>query len=229
MGASLVFDYNLAFNFNANNIGANKKLGGVTVSYDNIGNVNVNPSNQTFTDNTTAVTLRNLVDNNKHALIATELTTTMSIQVVDGNNNFKVETKFTIEIHSEFEQPKLVYYVNGVAQDVAKLEAGNIIKSLYTEGDDKVKNGLAIQYGRGEDSFYTGVKVDGVEIADNADTAGKVTASMSIDGVSSASAGFDTDTTDKQIKISDGVTKGKLEVTFTDVNTVKTTAFINFE
>ena len=189
LGANKAFDYSLAFNFNNDNAA---NLDAATVSYGKIGDKDVTPANGEINASNIVTLGGKLID--KNALITSKLATTMSINVVNGNDNFKVESKFTTEIHSEFEQPKLVYYVNGVAQDVAKLEAGNIIKSLYTVGDDKVKNGLAIQYGRGEDSFYTGVKVDGVEIAGNADTAGKVTASMSIDGVSSASVGRGTST-----------------------------------
>ena len=56
--------------------------------------------------------------------------------------------EFTIELHSQFEAPKLVYYVDGVAKAVAKVGEGNKIATL-TVDEKRVKNGLAIQYAKG--------------------------------------------------------------------------------
>ena len=52
---------------------------------------------------------------------------------------------FTIGLHSQFEAPKLVYYVNGVAKDVATVGENNKIALLPT--NDYGKQALAMQYG----------------------------------------------------------------------------------
>ena len=130
---------------------------------------------------------------------------------------------FTIELHSQFEAPKLVYYVNGEAKEVAKVgEAGKI--ATLTKDDKGVKNGLAIQYARGEQAFEIGVTVDGVKLTkSDTDTDNKVQVITTIKDVASSSAVMN----EGNVTVSE--TKGTLVAKFVDANGIVTKAEIAFE
>ena len=164
-----------------------------------------------------------------NALKATSLATTASYQFYTAAyENLVVKSNFTLDIHSQFEAPKLVYYVNGVAKDVATVGEGNKIVTLYS--NDNGKQGLAIQYGKGEKAFEYGVVVDGVTIQAAAATADNtVKAVASIKNVPTSSVTMNATTTTARGNVVVSESKGTLVVKFTDVNNVVSTATIAFE
>ena len=165
-----------------------------------------------------------LVNPVKNGALRTSALTAQAAYYFYGLEEFEVASEiFTIGLHSQFEAPKLVYYVDGVAKDVATVGENNKIALLTT--NDNGKQGLAIQYGKGEQAFFTGVKVDGVSIADTA-AENQVAYALSIKDVATATV---TKAANKDAQIVVSENKGTLVAKFTDVNGVVTTATIAFE
>ena len=165
-----------------------------------------------------------LVNPVKDAALRTSTLTAQAMYQFYGAEHLVIKSEvFTIGLHSQFEAPKLVYYVNGTAKDVATVGENNKI-SLLTSNDNG-KQGLAIQYGKGEQAFYTGVTVDGVKIADAAAEA-QVKVAANIKDVANSTVTLATKA-DGKITVSEN--KGTLVAKFTDVNGVVTTATIAFE
>ena len=219
--AGKTFNYSFAFNKAKDNAGyAYDKL---AVTFKN-GDKAIS-SNGTLTSAGVATfnnTENDLIKDGK--LNATKLTTTFTYKFF-GKDNFKVQSTFTTELHSIFEEPKLVYYVNGVAQDKAVLGADNKIALLTV--NNNVKNGLAIQYGRDEKTFAAGNTIDGVTIQGSSATPTNkiVKTELSIKNNASASATW----YPYDVTITSGVTSGTLVVKFTDANGIVTETSINFE
>ena len=162
------------------------------------------------------------------ALRTSSLTATASYKFY-GLDELEVKSEeFTIALHSQFEAPKLVYYVDGVAKDAAVLGADKKVKTLYTDANGN-KQGLAIQYAKGEQAFETGVTVDGVKLTKtNTGDEGKVMVVTSIKDVAAGSAEMtaSTETTKGYVTVSE--TKGTLVAKFTDVNGIVTSTSIAF-
>ena len=180
------------------------------------------------------ITDKNVLRTNTLAATATYQFYASSVVASPTNDNYKhlvVKSEFTIDLHAQFEAPKLVYYVDGVAKDVAKVGEGNKIVTLYS--NDNGKQGLAIQYAKGEQAFEIAKVVDGVELLSSSGTAvdNKVTVATTIKDVTAGTAVMTaTDTTNKvQGYVTVSENKGTLVATFTDANGIVTTATIAFE
>ena len=165
------------------------------------------------------------------ALRTSSLTATASYKFY-GLDELEVKSEeFTIALHSQFEAPKLVYYVDGVAKDAAVLGADKKVKTLYTDANGK-KQGLAIQYAKGEQAFVLNAVVDGVKLLANTETPdnNEVATAASIKDVAAATATIATYATNAdQSLIIDGVANGTLVVKFTDKLGITTTAEIAFQ
>ena len=161
----------------------------------------------------------------KEGALRTDKLTAAAYYVFYGSEELVVESEeFTIGLQSQFEAPKLVYYVDGVAKDVATLGEGGVIKTLTVDAEG-VKNGLAIQYAKGEQAFVLNNVVDGVKLVAAGSTVSnnEVATATSIKDVTKATVTMGTDVTIV------GVTKGTLVAKFTDKLGITTTATIAFE
>ena len=163
------------------------------------------------------------------AFRTTELAATASYKFY-GMDKFEVKSEFTIGLVSQFEAPKLVYYVDGVAQETAVLGANHKIATLTTDANNK-KQGLAIQYGKGEQAFLIGNVVDGVKLCAAAATVenNEVKTAASIKDVTAATATIAASTDSDKALVIAGVNEGTLVVKFTDKLGITTTATIAFK
>ena len=145
-----------------------------------------------------------------------------------GVNDLTVKSsKFTTKIMSIFEGAKLVYYTNNVAGATAKVGADFTIAKLTTANNKK--NGLALQYGKGESAVCNSIPaIEGVTVQEsNSTAADKVKVAYGVDGLNNVTAVSDSE----GIKLVDAQIgdKGTLVLTFTDFAGIVTTATIAFE
>ena len=173
-----------------------------------------------------SVTLQNIQNTNK-TLKVNELGVVASYTFGGVNDLTVKSSKFTTKIMSIFEGAKLVYYTNNVAGATAKVGADFTIAKLTTANNKK--NGLALQYGKGESAVCNSIPaIEGVTVQEsNSTAADKVKVAYGVDGLNNVTAVSDSEGI-KLVSTQIG-DKGTLVLTFTDFAGIVTTATIAFE
>jgi len=173
-----------------------------------------------------SVTLQNIQNTNK-TLKVNELGVVASYTFGGVNDLTVKSSKFTTKIMSIFEGAKLVYYTNNVAGATAKVGADFTIAKLTTANNKK--NGLALQYGKGESAVCNSIPaIEGVTVQEsNSTAADKVKVAYGVDGLNNVTAVSDSEGI-KLVNAQIG-DKGTLVLTFTDFAGIVTTATIAFE
>ena len=172
-----------------------------------------------------SVTLKN-IQNTNNTLKVNELGVVASYTFGGVNDLTVKSSKFTTKIMSIFEGAKLVYYTDNVAGATAKVGPDFTIAKLTTANNKK--NGLALQYGKGESAVCNSIVIEGVTVQEsNSTAADKVKVAYGVDGLNNVTATAANEGIELgKAQIGD---KGTLVLTFTDFAGIVTTATIAFE
>ena len=111
-----------------------------------------------------SVTLKN-IQNTNNTLKVNELGVVASYTFGGVNDLTVKSSKFTTKIMSIFEGAKLVYYTDNVAGATAKVGPDFTIAKLTTANNKK--NGLALQYGKGESAVCNSIVIEGVTVQES--------------------------------------------------------------